>query len=48
VGLSVILATGFLTLVVSLGDFGAALVAYDSSLPSRLDEVLGALGGRGP
>jgi flagellar biosynthetic protein FliR len=48
VGLSVILATGFLTLFVSFGDMGSSLVAYDSSLPARLDEVLGAMGGRGP
>jgi flagellar biosynthetic protein FliR len=48
VGLSVLLAAGFATLFVSLGDFSTALVAYDSSLPARLDEVLGAMIGRGP
>jgi flagellar biosynthesis protein FliR len=48
VGLSVILAAGFATLFVSLGGFGSALMAYDSSLPARLDEVLGGLMGRGP
>jgi flagellar biosynthetic protein FliR len=48
VGLSVLLATGFATLFVSFGDLGAALVAYDSSLPARLDEVLGAMTRGGP
>jgi flagellar biosynthesis protein FliR len=48
VGLSVILATVFATLFWSLRDFGNALVAYDSTLATRLDDVLGALAGRGP
>lgn len=48
VGLSVLLATGFATLFVSFGELGATLIAYDSSLSARLDELLGAMIGRGP
>jgi flagellar biosynthetic protein FliR len=48
VGLSVLLATGFATLFVSFRDLATTLIAYDGSLPARLDEVLGAMTGRGP
>jgi flagellar biosynthesis protein FliR len=48
VGLSVMLAAGFATLFACLRGFGAALIAYDATLPARLDEVLGAMTGRGP
>jgi flagellar biosynthesis protein FliR len=45
VGFSVVLASGFVALVASLRDFGAGLVAYDSTLSARLDELLAALVG---
>ncbi len=48
VGLSVLLATGFATLYVSFRDLAATLIAYDASLPARLDEIVGAMIGRGP
>ncbi len=48
VGFSVLLATGFATLFVSFGELATSLVAYNSSLAARLDEVLGAMMGRGP